>query len=221
MICPACKKNQPMAFRCKSCGAELMRNRYRPSSTLSSGPGLPALSAPGVGSVGTDLSVAGDNPYATPQARALASASPSDASGLLASRGARLAAVLLDSILAILVLIPLFVSIVVWAPSSEPSPIGLVMLIGSALAFLAFVIYQFRLLLRDGQTIGKRVMKIRIVDYQNGTVPSAGKIIGMRYFVNGILGNIPLYPIVDHLLIFGEERRCVHDFLAGTKVVQV
>ena len=221
MICPACKKNQPMAFRCKSCGEELMRNRYRSSSPLSSGPGLPALSAPGVGSVGTGLAASVDNPYATPQARALASGSSSDAKGLLASRGARLAAVLLDSVLAILILIPLFVSIVLWAPSSEPSPMGLLMLIGSVIGFLAFVVYQFRLLLREGQTIGKRVMKIRIVDYQNGTVPAAGKIIGMRYLVNGILGNIPLYPIVDHILIFGEERRCIHDFLAGTKVVQV
>ena len=43
----------------------------------------------------------------------------------------------------------------------------------------------------------------------------------MRYFVNSLLGNvIPFYTVLDVLLIFGNERRCIHDHLAGTKVVE-
>jgi uncharacterized RDD family membrane protein YckC len=37
--------------------------------------------------------------------------------------------------------------------------------------------------------------------------------------VNGLLAFIPLYVLVDFLLIFGEERQCVHDKLADTIVV--
>ena len=42
----------------------------------------------------------------------------------------------------------------------------------------------------------------------------------MRYIVNSLLGNIPFYTVLDVLLIFGNERRCIHDHLAGTKVVE-
>jgi uncharacterized RDD family membrane protein YckC len=42
----------------------------------------------------------------------------------------------------------------------------------------------------------------------------------MRYGLNSVLGDILLYTLTDILLIFGEERRCIHDYLAGTKVVE-
>jgi uncharacterized RDD family membrane protein YckC len=39
--------------------------------------------------------------------------------------------------------------------------------------------------------------------------------------VNSALAQfIPLYGLIDVLLIFGSERRCIHDYLAGTKVVE-
>ena len=30
-----------------------------------------------------------------------------------------------------------------------------------------------------------------------------------------------LFVLVDILFIFGKERRCVHDYIAGTKVIDV
>jgi hypothetical protein len=43
----------------------------------------------------------------------------------------------------------------------------------------------------------------------------------MLYFVNSFLGNvIPFYAFIDILVIFGSEQRCIHDYLAGTKVVE-
>jgi hypothetical protein len=38
--------------------------------------------------------------------------------------------------------------------------------------------------------------------------------------LNGLLGIIPFYGFVDVLFIFGQERRCLHDLIAGTRVVQ-
>ena len=89
------------------------------------------------------------------------------------------------------------------------------------LAFLGFAVYQLSMLVREGQTLGKKSMNIRIVNYSDGQIPTAGKLLGMRYFVNSFLGNvIPFYAFIDMLLIFGGEQRCIHDYLAGTKVVE-
>jgi hypothetical protein len=38
--------------------------------------------------------------------------------------------------------------------------------------------------------------------------------------VNGLLGVIPLYAIIDVLFIFGNARRCVHDYIADTIVIK-
>ena len=38
--------------------------------------------------------------------------------------------------------------------------------------------------------------------------------------VNGLIGIIPGYGLVDVLFIFGAERRCLHDYIARTKVVE-
>jgi uncharacterized RDD family membrane protein YckC len=38
--------------------------------------------------------------------------------------------------------------------------------------------------------------------------------------LNGILGLIPLYAIVDALFIFRGDRRCIHDMIAGTRVIE-
>ncbi|MCI0409163.1 MAG: RDD family protein [Acidobacteria bacterium] len=74
---------------------------------------------------------------------------------------------------------------------------------------------------REGQTIGKRVMHIRIVNYDDGQTAGPGRTIWKRTILNGLLGNfIPLYGLIDPLFIFGAERRCLHDYIAGTKVVE-
>ena len=47
----------------------------------------------------------------------------------------------------------------------------------------------------------------------------------MRSWVPGFISAIPLvgmlFWLIDPLVIFGEERRCVHDVMAGTKVISV
>lgn len=221
MICPGCRKSQPMAYRCKSCGAELMRGRFHAGSDDAPGAagfGTPAPAMAG-GAAAAVAAPAAHNPYRTPSV-AMRPTPVATGSEALASRGARLAAALLDSVFAFALLIPIFASAAMTSPGGDPAPMGTFMIIGSFVAFGAFVIYQLTILVREGQTIGKRIMKIRIVDYSSGEVPSVGKLIGMRYMVNGLLGNIPFYPIIDHLLIFGAEQRCIHDYLAGTKVVE-
>ncbi len=80
--------------------------------------------------------------------------------------------------------------------------------------------YYMSILTRDGQTLGKKIMKIRIVRFDDGSNPGFGRAIGLRVFLNGLLGFIPFYALVDVLFIFGSQQRCIHDYIAGTKVVQ-
>ncbi len=92
------------------------------------------------------------------------------------------------------------------------------------LLFLGVLVYQLILLSNQGQTVGKRVMKIKIVrvsDQENGgfvtNVLLRGIVSGLPSLIP-ILGN--LYTLVDILFIFGSERRCIHDLIAGTYVVK-
>jgi uncharacterized RDD family membrane protein YckC len=74
------------------------------------------------------------------------------------------------------------------------------------------------LVARNGQTIGKRLLEIKVVR-SDGSPASLGRIFWLRNFVNGLLGAIPLYALVDVLFIFGERRQCLHDLIADTIVV--
>jgi uncharacterized RDD family membrane protein YckC len=193
-----------------------MRGRYRSDESKGQGTGAlrPAAAVAGGGAV------AMDNPYATPRVSGpRAGYSPAD-SGALASRGSRLAASLIDAFAAIVILLPALAA--VFFAGANESLSGFVMLLAAAsgIGFLGFAVYQLSMLLRQGQTLGKKSMNIRIVNVSDGQVPSAGRMLGLRYLVNGLLGQIPLYSILDVLLIFGSDRRCIHDYLAGTKVVE-
>ena len=47
----------------------------------------------------------------------------------------------------------------------------------------------------------------------------------MRYFPLAVIAQIPfaggIFSLIDCLFIFREDRRCIHDLIAGTKVVDV
>jgi uncharacterized RDD family membrane protein YckC len=90
-------------------------------------------------------------------------------------------------------------------------------------SFLAFQIFQLILLCFTGQTLGKRLIGIRIVTFRSGQIPSFGAVYLLRSFLPGMVYSLPIIGfvclLVDVLFIFREDHRCVHDHLAGTKVV--
>ncbi len=73
-----------------------------------------------------------------------------------------------------------------------------------------------------GQTFGKKVMKIKVVRYDNKRNGGFITNVSIR-FVLGVLllGMIPFYPLVDFLFIFREDKRCIHNLIAGTCVIDV
>jgi uncharacterized RDD family membrane protein YckC len=198
-----------------------MRGRYRADESKGQGTSgaQPSFRTPAAAVAGGGA-VAMDNPYATPRVSAPRPAQSAAGSDALASRGSRLAASLIDGFAAIVILLPALAAVFFAGANESMGGVAILFAGLSGVAFLAFAVYQLSMLIRQGQTLGKKSMNIRIVNYSDGQIPSAGRMLGLRYFVNSLLGQIPFYSVLDVLLIFGNERRCIHDYLAGTKVVE-
>ncbi|HUQ52048.1 MAG TPA: RDD family protein [Gammaproteobacteria bacterium] len=75
------------------------------------------------------------------------------------------------------------------------------------------------LVARSGQTIGKRLLDIKVVR-SDGSHATLERIFWRRNVVNWLLGVIPLYGLVDLLFIFGARQQCIHDLVADTIVVK-
>ena len=85
-----------------------------------------------------------------------------------------------------------------------------------------FLLLNGVFLANHGQTIGKRIMKVQIVDMEGKQVGFL-KLYSLRYLAFSLITQIPvaggLLALVNVLFIFGKPRRCLHDFLTGTQVV--
>lgn len=163
------------------------------------------------------------NPYAAPKARVVAE----ERKGRrlkLASRTKRLGAALLDNLVYLPCLLPMFLGNgfrAFFDPLYDDLPdaagwvgIGLAALVG-----LAIFGVQLYLLVREGATLGKRVMRIRIVT-EDGERVGALQILLLRTLLPGLAGMMcSLFSLIDALFIFGEKRRCLHDLMAGTIVI--
>lgn len=90
----------------------------------------------------------------------------------------------------------------------------------TSLAIGGIPIVQIALLVRDGQTIGKKIVSIRIVSVETGQNAGFGSNVVMRAWVNSLLSTIPFCAFVDILFIFRDDQRCIHDLIAGTHVVE-
>src|SRR3982751_3745744 len=147
-------------------------------------------------------------------------------SGALAGRGRRLGATLIDGLIAgaAFGLIALVTPINVFNPTAGFSGIWGLLLINVVLGFILFLVIHGYLIATRGQTVGKALLKIRIVR-SDGSAASFPRIVGLRYLPTSIVAPIPLvgglYALVDSLLIFRQSRRCLHDNIADTIVVTV
>lgn len=167
--------------------------------------------------------MAEENPYAAPEADVAVEVAPQDAE--LASRWARLGGSIIDGILILVVLFPVayFGGLYDTANPTESTLAEDVMI--GLLGFVVFLAFNAYLLARSGQTIGKLVVGTRIVSAADGRLAPAGKVIGLRYLAFWILAQVPVVGqivagLVDPLLVFRADKRCLHDLVAGTKVVK-
>jgi uncharacterized RDD family membrane protein YckC len=173
------------------------------------------------------------NPFAPPKAEV---ADVGERQGLaLADRGVRLGAALLDGIIfGLIVYLPLIVvlmstmgaSVARFGPGMGPWQLlaaSSSALIAGFVGFIAWSWITIVLVSRNGQTIAKRMLGIKVVR-KDGSRASLGRIFWLRNFVNALFSMVPalgaVYGLVDALMIFGDSRQCIHDRLADTIVIR-
>lgn len=138
---------------------------------------------------------------------------------VLASRGARFVANLVDQFA---VVFPWILGAVIQGViNASNGGDGDMVLMGlGGLVSLGMGIFQLVLVSQNGQSLGKRMMKIRLLR-TDGSPVSLGRVVFVRNlvpaFINSFCG---LFSLVDALFIFNDDRRCLHDAISDTKVVE-
>lgn len=169
------------------------------------------------------------NPYAAPAAVVEdVGGHADDLESRKAGRGKRLGAAVIDG----LTNLP-WAGLFVWAFEMRisatreqlpmPQTSGMLIFLGFLLMLGLFVV-NCVMIHRSGQTIGKRVLDMAVVR-SDGSPITLLRYIFLRVVPVALLAAIPLVGrfvgLIDPLLIFGKERRCLHDLIADTIVVDV
>jgi uncharacterized RDD family membrane protein YckC len=150
---------------------------------------------------------AATNPYAPPRAVVEDQTGGSEP---LAERSDRLVASIVDVLIYVIAAAPMLLLK------------GVSGSIVSGLLFIGILVWNCILLANQGQTLGKKVKNIRIVrtdGSEAGFVRAALYRAVPVYLVSAVPFVGPLCGLVNVLFIFREDRRCVHDLVADTKVV--
>jgi uncharacterized RDD family membrane protein YckC len=165
------------------------------------------------------------NPYQTPQS-SLNEFHYSGGDDEPADRGIRLVASLIDAAIMFALMVPImlaggYLDQILQAYRAGEGTLGLQFMWGMIGIIVSFLVQAYPLN-ASGQTWGKKVMRIKIVD-MDGLQPSLAELLGKRYLFAQGIGLIPclgmVVQLVDVLMIFRDDRRCLHDQIAGTKVV--
>lgn len=166
------------------------------------------------------------NPYAAPVAHV---EDFRDAELVLADRVMRFVAFIVDMAILMGIVIVIAIVAAIALPAMQKSGNGeavaiIVFTVVGGGALLSLMIYNMVLIHRYGQTIGKRMFKIKILR-TDGSRCSLLRYIFARWLPVSLLGAIPLlgyvFQLVDPLMIFRSDQRCLHDLIADTIVVKV
>ena len=154
-----------------------------------------------------------ENPYASPDAD-VDRPEPDDVSGMLAGRGRRLGGAILDSLVGVVVSIPVMIYFGLFQRLMQGGTLtlGETVLFGG-LYWVLFIAINGYWLHTRGQTVGKKLVGTRIVGMDNSN-PGLPKIFMLRYLPLGLLSQIPIIGpvtgLIDGVLIFKSDRPCVY-----------
>jgi uncharacterized RDD family membrane protein YckC len=172
------------------------------------------------------MSVSTEDRFAPPQA-VVADVAAQESGDVLAGRGTRFVAALLDGLI-LWAIMTVFLKLIPVAAAlfMKPDNMSFTGMNLSALlvALPLFLIAQGWPLLTRAQTIGKMICRVRIVR-SDGSRPDAWRLLGLRYgigfLMNAFVLSSLIYWLIDSLLIFRQSRKCLHDTIADTKVIKL
>lgn len=147
-----------------------------------------------------------------------------------ADRGTRLGAAFLDVVplfgvgIVAAISIPALLATRQGTPDGGSASAGIAFGVILVLGVIAVAVLNLVWIHQSGQTIGKRILKIKVVR-TDGQRISLGRYLGLRWLPMAVLGMIPilgpLLGLTDSLLIFRDSYQCLHDQIADTVVVKV
>jgi uncharacterized RDD family membrane protein YckC/phage FluMu protein Com len=146
----------------------------------------------------------------------------------LSTRGTRLIGRMIDNLIYVAALIPGFI-VIGMLPDDRPpgrggndeltfaEAVGVLVMLGGP---LVVEIINSVLVVRSGQTLAKKMLGMRIVRLDD-SLPGFVNGVILRSWVPAFIGLFfgGLFYMANALAVFGQERRCIHDLLAGTRVV--
>ena len=164
------------------------------------------------------------NPYAPPGQDAPAPGLPVLTAGTLASRNARLSAAVADSLIMLAVLTPFQYAAGVYDNFPHIAEQSFMQkLVWSAVGFAVWVGMHGYFIHNGAQTLGKRWLGLQVVNDADSKPASFGKIVLLRFLPIQIAVMVPqvgsVLALVDALFIYRKDHRCLHDLIAGTRVI--
>lgn len=158
------------------------------------------------------------NPYAPPVDNMMTGGDAgAEEMQMLAARSTRLGAAILDGLVLLAAIVP--GAILMGVMGKRDMVVGAIVM---GLAWFGLSVYQWYLISTTGQSLAKRWLGIKIVKVDGSPVDFVSGVI-LRGWVVGLMGAIPyigsFVGLIDALMIFGAEQRCLHDQIAGTKVI--
>lgn len=164
---------------------------------------------------------ASDNPYQSPSVPAppVPSASPF-LRYELAPRSTRFFGAILDTLITLAGGIP--GGILMFATIENNEEMSVVGMLAALTGMLVIGVINWVMISQSGQSIAKRIMRMRIIVRDTGELPGFVRGVLLRVWLPALINQAcNLFSLIDALWIFGDERRCLHDLIAGTVVVLV
>jgi len=143
---------------------------------------------------------------------------------VLASRFKRFVATIIDLILTPLVGVIVMLVTGLLESAEAYTTMTTIAVRALSIAVIAYIVLHGWLLHTRGQTVGKAIMKIAIVDNITGEKAPLWKLLLIRMWFLPLIFLVALIPwsiipIIDQAMIFTASRRSLHDWLCGTSVI--
>lgn len=169
--------------------------------------------APGFGMEPTEPTL---HPAGGPPPPPDAAPSPSPSEPELGSRGLRLIAYILDSLLISFIVGAVLIVLVFFGAFLGDTLQSLIWVIGAVLAIVISIGYFPYFWARDGQTLAMMPLGLRVVDEKTGETITTGRAV-LRLI--GLWISIAIFYLGVIWILFEGRRRGWHDLIAGTIVV--
>jgi uncharacterized RDD family membrane protein YckC len=134
-----------------------------------------------------------------------------------------LSGALLDGVISAIIVVPIFFFMGAFSGEiREEANLGIEIFQYLA-GWAVFFLLNGYFLVTRGQTIGKMIVSTKVVN-KKGETPPPLDIIGKRYLIPSLIYAIPIagqiFSLVNALFIFREDKRCIHDHIADTYVIE-